>query len=178
MTDYKELAILGLLKEGPKHGYQIKKLLKNVLRVFTTIDSKSIYYPLKTLKDKGFLEERVTRQGNRPQRYEYRLTLKGEDYFDSLLLSNFLGLSRPFVNVDLSLYFYPYIDVNKSMRRLKVRLRALERVKRWILKNIEQDVYSLKPYLKMILKHNLKLVEAEIDFTNELLEKKFDLTKE
>jgi len=174
MTDYKELVILGLLKDGPKHGYKIKKLLKNILRVFTTIDTKSIYYPLKTLKNKGLLEEEITRQGHRPERHTYRLTDKGQEYFNKLVLDNFLSLTRPFVNIDLSLYFYPYLDKNTAMRKIKVRQRALERVKKWLLNNISQGSYSSQPHLNAIFKHNLKLIEAEIDFTQGLLKEIFN----
>ncbi len=174
MTDYKELVILGLLKDGPKHGYEIKKLLRNVLKIFTTVDTESIYYPLKALQKKGFLEKEITRQGHRPQRNTYRLTDKGREYFNSLVLKNFLSLTRPFVNIDLSLYFYPYLDRPAAARKIKIRQRALERVKKWLVNNIDEGSYSIQPHLNAIFRHNLKLVEAEIDFTKGILREIFD----
>ena len=168
MKDYQELVILGLLKEGPKHGYQIKKLLKNVLGVFTSFESTSIYYPLKSLEEKGYLTREVYKQGLRPQRYIYKLTAKGKEELDRLLIDNFLSLRRPFVNVDLSLYFLPFIDEEILSRKLKIRLKALERVKRWLAKRIGDFRQKDKKHLKKILEHNLKLVEAEIEFTRDL----------
>jgi DNA-binding PadR family transcriptional regulator len=56
-----QLLILGLLAEGPKHGYQIKKLMREISGRFTTIDTSSIYYPLTQLEKEGFLEKRVGR---------------------------------------------------------------------------------------------------------------------
>ncbi|MFC1514835.1 helix-turn-helix transcriptional regulator [Candidatus Omnitrophota bacterium] len=168
MKVYQELVILGLLKEGPKHGYEIKKLLKDVLGVFTSFESTSIYYPLKSLEEKGYLAKEVSKEGLRPERYSYKLTPKGKEELDRLLVDNFLSLERPFVNVDLSLYFLPYIDKEVFGRKLKIRLKALERVKRWLQKRIEEFKQEDKKHLKKILEHNLKLLEAESDFTKDL----------
>ena len=43
------LIILGILKDGPRHGYEIKKLIKEELGIFTSSENKSIYYPLQVL---------------------------------------------------------------------------------------------------------------------------------
>ena len=170
MRIYQELVILGLLKEGPKHGYEIKKLLKNVLGVFTSFESTSIYYPLKKLKNEGYLEKQVSKKGTRPEKYIYKLTLKGEDRLNKLLIDNFLSLHRPFVNVDLSLYFLPFIDKNVLSKKIRIRIKALERIRAWLTKRIPSISPENKIHLKKILEHNLKLVEAEINFTRELLQ--------
>jgi DNA-binding PadR family transcriptional regulator len=44
---------LGLLKESPKHGYEIKKKIKEILSLFAGVDLKSIYYPLRILEKKS-----------------------------------------------------------------------------------------------------------------------------
>jgi DNA-binding PadR family transcriptional regulator len=38
-----ELLFLGLLKEGSKHGYEIKKRIKEILSLFAGLEIKSIY---------------------------------------------------------------------------------------------------------------------------------------
>lgn len=169
MKSYQELVILGLLKEGPKHGYQIKKLLKSVLGVFTSFETTSIYYSLKNLEEKGYLRKEVSREGLRPQKYIYKITPLGEERLNKLLLDNFLSLHRPFVNVDLSLYFLPYIDREMLLHKTKVRIKALERVKVWLKKRIEEFAKKDRFPQRKILEHNLKLVEAEIEFTKDLL---------
>jgi len=170
MRAYQELVILGLLKEGPKHGYEIRKLLKNVLGVFASFESTSIYYPLKNLQEKGYLEKEVSKKGPRPEKYVYKLTPQGEERLNKLLIDNFLSLQRPFVNVDLSLYFLPYIDKDVILKKIKIRIKALERAKRWLIKRMEAFNKKNKAHLKKILEHNLRLVEAEIDFTKDFLE--------
>ncbi len=49
-----ELILLGLLKDQPKHGYEIKKEIKEILSLFAGVDLKSIYYPLGRLEKKVY----------------------------------------------------------------------------------------------------------------------------
>ncbi len=170
MDIYQELTILGLLKGSPKHGYEIKQLLKNVLGLFASVETTSIYYPLKNLKEHGYVEKEVSRKGSRPEKYIYKLTPKGEERLKKLLADNFLSLRRPFVNVDLSLYFLPYLDKNVFEKKINIRIRALEKTKRWLRKRLDRFDSKEGRHLKKILEHNLKLINAEIEFTQEILD--------
>ena len=44
MASDQELIILGLLKKGPMHGYEIKNQLRQILEIFVGVDTESIYY--------------------------------------------------------------------------------------------------------------------------------------
>ena len=169
MDVYQELTILGLLKDSPKHGYEIKKLLKDVLGLFASFESTSIYYPLKILAENKYVEKKVSRQGSRPEKYVYKLTVKGENRLQELLANNFLSLRRPFVNVDLSLYFLPYVDKRIFEEKVNIRIRALEKTKRWLCKQLDKFDIRKGQHLKKILEHNLRLIKAEIEFTQDIL---------
>ncbi len=161
-----ELVLLGLLMEGPKHGYQLKKLIEKIHGLFATMDTKSIYYPLKVMEREGFITKERSREGNRPEKFIYHITARGRMRFFKLLNDNFLIIQRPFINVDLSLYFLPCVERGLAKKRLKIRLRGLERVKHWLE---ERKKEPLKPHLMLILEHNIDLVEAEIKFTQGLI---------
>ncbi|RKY44537.1 MAG: PadR family transcriptional regulator, partial [Candidatus Omnitrophota bacterium] len=45
-----KLVILGLLKNKPSSGYDIKKFIEKDLKIFTDLDTHSIYYPLKKME--------------------------------------------------------------------------------------------------------------------------------
>ena len=104
-----ELLLLGLLKESPKHGYEIKTKIKEILSLFAGVELKSIYYPLSVLEKNGLLEKRAGKEGRRPQRFVYELTNRGEARFEELLNKSFLDLKRPQFSLDLSLYFLRFI---------------------------------------------------------------------
>jgi hypothetical protein len=74
-----ELAVLGLLHEGPMHGYQLRKRLNLMLGWGRVLSYGSLYPTLKTLLRAGFLEEmpgEATAMTGRP-RIVYRVTESG-----------------------------------------------------------------------------------------------------
>jgi DNA-binding PadR family transcriptional regulator len=165
-----ELLFLGLLKEGPKHGYEIKKKIKQILSLFAGFQIKSIYYPLNILERKGLVVKRVVKQAKRPSRFIYRLTDKGEIQFNNLLLRSFLDFKRPRFTLDISLYFLRYVEPKALKRRIQARIHMLERISR----GLTQMVRSLKSkkspsFLWLILEHNLEMVDTEVRFLGRLL---------
>lgn len=163
-----ELILLGLLKESPKHGYEIKVKIKEILNLFAGVDLKSIYYPLAILEKKGLVAKRKSRPGRRPVRLVYYLTPKGENRFRELLAKSFLDFKRPQFSLDMSLYFLNYIQPAIARRRLRARLLILKRVSRG-LKNMAASSRKNPAALRRILEHNLKLLEAESDFLTHLI---------
>lgn len=164
-----ELIFLGLLKESPKHGYEIKKKIKEILALFAGVDLKSIYYPLKILEKKGLLTKHSSKAGRRPQRYIYTLTPKGESRFQELLNKSFMDFKRPHFSLDLSLYFLHYIKPAVARRRLRGRMMVLNNLTR----TLQQTIASLRKRklrsLVYILEHDLEMVKTESNFLAGLL---------
>jgi DNA-binding PadR family transcriptional regulator len=165
-----ELLLLGLLKEGPKHGYEIKKLIDQELSTFTNVDSKSIYYPLKNFEKKGLLVKRVARKGKRPEKFIYKITKDGERVFEKLLNDNFLTFQRPIFNIDLSLYFLPLVKSGLAKSRLRSRLRGMKRIIHWLNERRTQLLKNRQSYhLLAIIEHQIELTKADIKFTQNLI---------
>ncbi len=163
-----ELLFLGLLKNGPKHGYEIKRLLKDTLMPFISLDIKSIYYPLKKMEEDGLIAKYVSREGNFPEKHIYSLTLKGEKRFDAILNESFLTIKRPHFNIDLSLYFLPYAKPLMAKRRLRARVLFLKKIKKE-LSSLKTNVKPEQKHLNVILDHNIDLVRAEIKSISHLI---------
>jgi len=165
-----ELIFLGLLKESPKHGYEIRKKINEILSVFAGVDLKSIYYPLRSLEKKGMVIKRINKPGRRPQRLVYELTPKGEDRFNAILTRSLLDFKRPQFSLDLSLYFLRYIESSVAKRRLRARMQVLENLAK-SLKQMEASVKTNKKAspLGNILEHNLQMVETEFKFLENLV---------
>jgi DNA-binding PadR family transcriptional regulator len=89
-----EFAILGLLRESPMHGYELRKRLNTSLGVFRAFSYGTLYPCLKTLVANGWLIEET---GNTPEdaltatlagrraKIVYRLTAEGKEHFEELL---------------------------------------------------------------------------------------------
>lgn len=166
-----ELILLGLLKESPKHGYEIKKRIKDILSLFAGIDVKSIYYPLRILEKKGLVVKRISRQGRRPQRLVYELTPKGEGRFRELLSESFLNFNRPQFSLDLSLYFLDDIYPQVAKRRLRARMLILQKLSSTLKKTVSSLKVKRSSSSVRILEHNLQMVETESKFLNSLIKK-------
>ena len=164
-----ELIFLGLLKESPKHGYEIKKNIKEILFLFAGVDLRSIYYPLRVLERKGLVVKRINKSGRRPQRFVYELTSKGKERFNRLLTESFLDFKRPQFSLDLSLYFLNYMQPDIARRRLRARMLVLDRLSR----NLAHMLNSLKKKknssLARIVEHNLQMVQTESRFLAHLI---------
>ena len=111
-----ELILLGLLRQSPKHGYEIKVQAREILSFFAGVRLKSIYYPLRILEKKGLLSKQANKparqclpagkagfgyphsqshkSGSRPKRLVYCLTEKGKKRFE-ILLNNCLLYTSP-----------------------------------------------------------------------------------
>lgn len=74
-----ELAILTLIAEKPRHGYEIEQVIEaRGMRNWTEVGFSSIYYLLKKLQKKGLIEGRTERQAGRgPARVVYHITPAG-----------------------------------------------------------------------------------------------------
>ena len=157
-----ELLFLGLLKDGPKHGYEIKRLIDEELFPFVGLKIKSIYYPLKKMEKLGLIKKDVGREGKWPEKYVYSLTAKGVKIFDHLVTDSFLSIERPYFNVDLALYFLQYVDKKIAKRQLRGRVLFLRRIRRE-LQEAKKGIKKTQAHLEIILDHDLDLVEAEIN---------------
>jgi len=74
-----DMAILGLLREGPMHGYELKQRLVDL--GFWRISFGSVYPALRRLDRSGWVE--VSAGSGR--RKEYRITAEGKEHFQQIL---------------------------------------------------------------------------------------------
>ncbi len=164
-----ELVLLGLLKESPKHGYEIKVKIKEILSLFAGLDLKSIYYPLKILERKGLIAKRVSKEGKRPQRFTYHLTPKGESRFNELLTKSLLDFKRPQFSLDLSLYFLDYMQPDIVKRRLRARMSILGKLSRSLTEMIKSLEKKRSTSLARMVEHDLCMVKTESEFLGSLV---------
>lgn len=163
-----EMLFLGLLMDGPKHGYEIKRKIEEELFPFVGLKVKSIYYPLKKMEQLKLVHKDVGREGKFPEKFVYSITPQGRKIFDHLITESFVSIERPYFDIDLSLYFLPYVDKKIAQRKLKGRVIFLRRIKR-NLQRIVKNVASPAKHLSIILEHDLDLVDAEIKSTDRFI---------
>jgi DNA-binding PadR family transcriptional regulator len=167
-----ELILLGLLKGGPKHGYELKKIIEEEIKPLTNVTLTSLYYTLDKLTKKGYLNCELKRKGHRPEKRVYALAPKGELFLNKLLVRNFLSLERPFFNLDLVLFFLDRIPSPSHVKKLiEKRISCLNEIIIWTEETKQRLLADKQPEHKVIIPEHLKkLIEVEIQFTQRLRE--------
>src|SRR6266487_4097040 len=74
---YSEILILAMLRQGPRHGYEIKKDVDRALGGMVTLNNKTLYLTLKHFEEMGAVTRQVILQEGKPNRHLYQLTERG-----------------------------------------------------------------------------------------------------
>jgi len=84
-----ELALLGYLRPGPLHGYQIYQQLGDPagLKPVWYLKQAQLYALLAKLEEAGFIRGSIQQQEARPARRVFRLTETGQEAFQNWLFS-------------------------------------------------------------------------------------------
>ena len=165
------LAVLGLLMEQPRHGYQIEQVIQERnMRDWTDIGFSSIYAILGRLLKQGHLQARLEApQGRGPARKVFRVTRSGRAAWKRATL---LALSLPSeggLPFLLGLVGLPAIPGPEAIAALKsYRDRMIDRRERVAARKSEAGP-SLPLFLEGIFDYGLALAGAEIRWVESFL---------
>lgn len=120
------LVVLGLLGEGPKHGYELRSQFEQrALDHYTSLTAGNLYHALGKLQKLGFIEEVGTEQvGRRPPRTVYGLTPAGRQELRRLVREALSTPESPHYAVNAALALaYPF-PTGELIAALEHRLGA------------------------------------------------------
>ena len=167
-----ELAILGVLKEHPVHGYELRKHLVQRLGFFWTVSFGSLYPTLRRLEKRGAIEKMRVGDADSRRKQSYRITEAGEQLFLNLLVEG-TG-TTPAAEEDkftLRLAFFRYL-------RPETRIRLLERRRNHLEDRLDEGRRSLTRgrtsdrldrYTLSLMKHGVAITEHDITWLDELI---------
>ncbi|WP_312061369.1 PadR family transcriptional regulator [Anaerotignum sp.] len=169
------LYILGLLlRFGPQHGYQIKKLMEEQLEDFTQIKLPTVYYHLEKMEALGYITAQREKQGARPEKTIYQVSKTGEDKFKELLQQNLNIEYRPTFDIDGTFYFSDYLENNELIEslsnhvaKLQLVLSSLEVHRNETLRYIPE---KYKTTANIIFEHHLYHYRAELAWAEKSLQ--------
>lgn len=165
-----ELAVLGLLKERPMYGYELRKQLDERLGHAWRISYGSLYPMLKKLAKAEAVEMEYPKGETSRRKNVYHITQKGEELFERLLEES--GPADAEDREAFMLRFAFFRHTKPETRRILLERRRgylIERVARMkeSLKNLKErmDAYSLE-----LMRHGELEMEHEIAWIDGLIE--------
>lgn len=164
MTTNSELAILSLLAERPRHGYEIEQIIEQRgMRNWTEIGFSSIYYLLAKLENAGMIYSRMeSSRGKGPARKVYALTQTGRESWQQAALA---ALSHPepcYLPIQIGLSNLPLLPKAQALMALHAYSDSLEETKKELMaKQANQGV--AQPYqVDAMFGLSLAMITAEI----------------
>lgn len=122
----RDLVLLGVLRQGPMHGYRIAEVVEQQLSGAVELKRSTTYYLLERLAKDGYLSRDRVPAGKRPTRYVYELTDAGKRRFFELLRENLETRSPVRFGDDAGLAFIDALDSHEAAALLARRLAALK----------------------------------------------------
>lgn len=170
-----ELAILGLVAEKPRHGYEIEGVIEaRGMRDWTEIGFSSIYYILRKLEGKGLVTSKLEKSSGRgPARKVFKVTKEGQQvwYEETLkILSTLERAPTPFLLGISALPAFPPEEAIQALRQYRNKLiehrNALKQ--RWM----DQAAIQPLPYfVDAMFDYSLTLTEAEIEWVSKFFQR-------
>lgn len=164
-----ELAILGLLKERPMHGYALKKRLSYMLGHFWTVSYGSLYPALKRLEKSGSIERAYSVKEKTRNRNVFRITRHGEGEFMRMLTEDLSDTSLADTEkFDLRMAFFQYLEPETRLGLLETRRKLLEeqivKFKAYRSDNGDDDHYRTG-----LMRHKVDLAKSDMRWLDRLM---------
>ena len=157
-----EIAILSLIAERPRHGYEIEGVIEERgMRDWTEVGFSSIYYLLKKLEGEGYIKARLEKpQGRGPARKVYHITQAGREAWYAASLG---ALSEPhncYPLIQLGLANMPGLPKQEAMDALRqYKDRLVER--REYVRSRAEAQRPMPGHVEAMFDFSLTMIEAE-----------------
>jgi DNA-binding PadR family transcriptional regulator len=186
-TSSLDLAVLGLLKEGPMHGYELSKRLRFTLGPLYTVSYGSLYPCLKRLTTTGMVQERPgdpkprrkaakpkkiaeprpTIVSNRRARKVYEITTEGETFFFEQLE---LGAVYDTDRFQTRFAFFRYLPKEMRIRLLEHRKAYLEEKLDEFKDSLRATRERMDAYSRSLIDHGVETTEQDIKWLQGLID--------
>jgi PadR family transcriptional regulator, regulatory protein PadR len=175
-----EIVLLALLYEKDCYGYEIESIIEErKMRNWTKIGFSSIYNSLNKLEKKGLVSSRYEYEYGSPERKVYFIKDDAKASVHEMIKKIFHSPERVYSEFSIGMAFSHLLTKEEVCESLMEYRESLEKRRQNILQSYsEQPMVQNLIHLKALFTHPLKLIEAEIewinDLVNEIKEDKYD----
>lgn len=164
-----ELAILGLLKDRPVHGYQLSRELGDQLGGFWRVSYGSLYPTLRRLERAGDVEVVPSDASVGRRKNVYRITDQGERTFLELLQETPHDNQTEDQRFRVRLAFFRYLPPETRIRLLERRRASLEDRLSTISDSLRATSERVDGYTLSLMEHGRSATESDIAWLDGLI---------
>ena len=160
-----ELAVLSLVAQQPRHGYQIEQVIEERgMRRWTEIGFSSIYFLLKKLEHGGFIEGRLEKTERGPARKVYHATKTGQEAFHAAIIE-VLSVPQPGPRpLMLGLANLPSLSSKEALTALSQYSEHLEEKMGILRAVLESNLQSHPYFVDAMFELGLMVMQAELEW--------------
>jgi DNA-binding PadR family transcriptional regulator len=160
-----ELAVLSLVAEQPRHGYQIEQIIEERgMRRWTEVGFSSIYFLLKKLEHGGFIEGRLQKTERGPARKVYHATKTGQEAFHAAIIE-VLSVPQPSPRpLMLGLANLPSLSSKEALTALSQYSEHLEEKMGILRAVLESNLHPHPYFVDAMFELGLMVMQAELEW--------------
>ena len=160
-----ELAVLSLVAQQPRHGYQIEQVIEERgMRRWTEIGFSSIYFLLKKLEHGGFIEGRLEKTERHPARKVYRATPAGLEAFHAAIIE-VLSVPQPSPRpLMLGLANLPSLSIEETLTALNQYRKHLTEKREILSTALDNKQHSHPYFVDAMFELGLMVMQAELEW--------------
>ncbi len=166
------LAILSLVAEVPRHGYEIEQTIdERGMREWAAIGFSSIYYLLKKLEKSGLIESRLLpAEGRGPARRVYQITSSGGSALTDATLEALSEPRQSYPPILLGVANLPFVSQEQALGALRSYQTGLEKRQEHIGAQAESQ-RPLPGHVEILFDYSLNMIEAEKHWVENVIQK-------
>lgn len=160
---HKALLLLGLLLQGPRHGYELHQIVRAHGELYADLKKPNLYYLLDRLASEGYLSVRAEEgtRGARGERLVYELTDQGRAHFKALLRDVMVTYEPAHTGIDTAVMFLATLPHAESLQLLEERRRVVGARRDLAAKELAAVTVD-DPLWHVATDHLLSLIDAEL----------------
>lgn len=175
-TEVLDHTVLGVLSDGPLHGYELRKRLTAILGPFRALSFGSLYPCLHRLTDHGLVEQvdtvdraEIGSVTSRRARIVYALTAAGKEAFASWVAD-----AGPEAWEDEAfaarMAFFSRTDAAVRLRILEGRRARMEERMRQLERSMQRTSERMDLYAERLQQHGVEGAAREVTWLEELID--------
>jgi len=164
-----KFALLGLLAESPKYGYEIKRRFEGALGNVWSVSYGQLYPTLRRLTEQGWVTKKTEPGKKAADKNIYSITEKGRRRLDDWLLRPPRSGYRVKDEFTLRFLFFNKLSPEKVLDYLALQREKTELQKGSFQRTLASQRDGLGSFLQAVIRRGIVHLDAEIAWLDEVI---------